>query len=256
MTLTKPVSAYLSEWTIPSPFGKENNVTPCYESLIGAGYALFKAEETNYSESSLEDYNVSGFEGCLRLLAKGGTPGDKNWCIWECGFYFLSALHRIVWVHERLIGIFACLPLSEDSQAQLSEIIGRKIGFNVLVKMAQKRIKKLEAFADKYALDGIKNAIQAYMTGSNEEISNSNCLYALRKRGNLQKHAIKGLTFLGPESSVSEDNSLAFKWELLSRDKKLGFALTAFDSVSSLYRDVHRLYFDDKIFRTQNPPPL
>lgn len=250
MPTLKPVADFFSNWSIPKPLRKENHVVPCYESLIGAGYALCKAEEKGYAESSLEEYDVSSLAGCLPLIAACRKPEGKNWKIWECGFYFLSALHRIVWVHERLLKIFACLPLAEDSDAHLNAESKIKIRFEELAKKAWERIGKFEAFSGVHALDGIKNALHACNRGSNKEISNSNCLSALRNRGNLQKHAIEGVTFLGPESSVPKENILAFKWELLSCEKKLDFALTAFDLVSSLYIDVHCLYFEDKIFRT------
>ncbi len=104
---------------LPYPATNEKHLCPCYEQLIGAAYGLISAGDYGILNRSLSDYHERVRPQLVPIMTAADrlpiAAKNKTWATWVSGFYFNTAIQRIIWATDRLVTIFAALPLSFNS---------------------------------------------------------------------------------------------------------------------------------------------
>lgn len=209
---------------------QERFLSPCYEQLRGAFYALDQADQNEFdSRPSLD------------VTKLDESQADQK--AWLAGFYFNSAVHRIAWATDRLLELFCYLPRESGQSLELYEW---QTSIGELRKVAGARLKE-QAFS---GCKGVKAALACLQPVDLwvNPVQPSNYLSVIRERVNVQKHAYEGFPY------VARPAANPGTWEHLpdgDREKMKWIRLAA-ALLADVYHDLHKLYFDDP--RVLHPP--
>jgi len=116
-----------------------------FELLTGAAYALLAAERHGFSRRDQRKYayhthvreNIASLVGEYSFAQQASDRAAFD--DWVSGFYFNSAVQRIVWAAERLLVAFAGIPCSCGQAPEVLED-GRP-GFGEIWKAASRRLE-------------------------------------------------------------------------------------------------------------------
>lgn len=240
--LTSIISKALSG--LPLPAHDEQHLCPCFEQIVGAAYGVIVAERYGIRTRSLKNYHDDVRLRLPSLLASEQVPPPATTgplATWASGFYFNNALQRIVWSGDRLLVAFARLPASCCPAAPQVVADNSDIGLSALLKDAKARL-------DHEHLSG-SSGVRAYyelldvrsFNPEEDDVTDKNYLRALRYDVNEAKHSIGGFR------RKSAGKGTRGPWASLEQDKQFYYVATAFLAVGNLYREMHRVYFVDKL---------
>lgn len=199
---------------------QERFLSPCYEQLRAAFYALDEADKNEFSSRRLAD-----------VTKLDDSPSDQK--AWLAGFFFNSAVHRIAWATDRLLELFCYLP---DRDHQDLELLQSQTGIRTLCTKAKARLK--EPTFNGCVHVGTVIAALSRANLWRDPVNLSNYLSIIRERGNVQKHAFEGFPY------IVRTTATAGTWDHLSDREKMEWVRKAADVLAKMYHDLYRLYFD------------
>lgn len=220
---------------------KDNYITPCYEQLVGAAYSLLQAEKFEFGHNTV--YEPGGLADVVCGSIGARIPQHPHWDTWVSGFYFNCALHRIAWATDRLLAIFSTLPQTSGR----SLLRNRLADIEEIKQLAAVRISDLRSIDPGLLL----SAVSATLSSLDNQgiplvpVSGRNFLSVIRWRVNIQKHAIEGLAYL--DEFRKDQSKPAGWWGSLTDRERLSWAAYAFNTVSQLYEEIHRLVFEQHV---------
>lgn len=221
------------------PPNKEGALSPCQQLLVGARYALIRAEQLHYPESG-DEYDPFKLAKETEAFGIEGTAGGDSQA-WMAGFYFNAGLQRIAWVAERVLAVFTFLPEKKTVIEEYPRLRGlcRTPRIRKLRVEAEQRLESLRK--RKVAIEPIRKAFEPILQDSKvdlvkDPVLENNCLQVIRQRVNSQKHAGLGLTHyeLNPKATTPVENS----WLALRYRQRFDFAGVAYRRTCDMYSRV------------------
>jgi len=222
----------------------------CYEQLVGAAYGITTAGDYGILNRSLTDYHNSVRLKLVPIMVAADrlpiTDKNKTWETWVSGFYFNTAMQRIIWATDRLLTISAGLPLSFDSDLPTVKKENPHF-FRDVVPTVRKRANHLQFRKEGRKLDGLVvflDLIEVEFDAHKHPITEQNYIRAIRWDVNQRKHALGGFH---RRSAGAEGTT----WPTIGQDKQVYFAIKAFCVSINLYRSVSSLYFGGQHFAVE-----
>jgi hypothetical protein len=256
----KVTSTALSSVLLPAQ--DEKHLCTCYEQLVGIGYSLRVAAAYGILNRRLDkEYHKDIRLKLCSLLNKSKQiprpPKPGPWATWACGFYFNAALNRIVWVGERLLKVFASLPMKccttapqpiQNQQGiKFPKNSKKESKFESMIKFAEKRLTHLKTDHPKESqLQGIMSFVKLVRDKpQNSVVKGNNYFAAIRWDVNEQKHSLG--SFRRSSASTVPITSAPRRWGQLRQNEQFEYSIKAFILICKLYSDIHKLYFERKI---------
>ncbi len=235
---------------VPLPIDNEKHLCPCYEQLVGIAYSLWVADEYGIQKRNLENYHNKVRLQLPKLFSSSVqvpfSQIPQEWATWVSGFYFNAALQRLTWVGDRLLTIFASLPMNcclhspLPSRKKLRDI-------EMIIGFVKNRFNHLEGhYKDNWHLLGLNSyllLVDINFNPKRDKIADSNYIRAIRWDVNNRKHSVGGF------DRSSAGRVVSGHWSSLGQDIQFTYAIRAFQAICELYRDLHECYFERKLFK-------
>jgi hypothetical protein len=233
---------------LPKPRMNEKHLCPCYEQIFGAFYSLVLSNKFGIKTRNLEDYHNQVRLKLAESLSESFYSFDsvtKEFSTWASGFYFNSAIQRLIWVADRVLTIFG--RLSARCCKDAPNFKTSNIGIKWILVDARTRLKH-ECF---YSASNIKKVVN--MLDNSEKfninkdiVTENNYLKAIRWDVNQRKHAIGGF-HRSSSNKVKEG-----PWVKLGQDQQFKYTIMAFDLICKAYSDLDNLYFEKNYFKNSD----
>lgn len=221
-----------------------------FEQLVGAGYALLLATRHGISGRNLENYNprvqsqiISHIEN--NFLGRGGKD-SRDFADWASGFYFNSAIQRIVWAGERLLLTCAGTSCSCRKRNAEGAVSRERPDFPKILKGAMTRLDHVQndhainlshcrAVMEQFNFQDSFGKKREYRRG--DPLDEAKILAMLRYDINNRKHRIYGRSLLLDRNSAGKGDRKT--WHSSGADYQMALACRAFQFVCDAYEELH-----------------
>jgi hypothetical protein len=228
-----------------------------FEQLVGGGYALLAAVQhgihrrdlNNHYNSRVQARVVSHIESFLLSAPVADPRGFEDW---TSGFYFKSAIQRIVWAGERLLLTFAAVDCACGSRAREQSVSSERPRWKDILDGALHRLDHVQnddavslpmcrALREQFVFRDKAGKAREYQR--DDLLDPKKVLAMLRYDGNNRKHRIYVRSELRDQMSAGKGDGK--KWCSSGADFQFDLAAEAFDLVCDAYEEL----------KTWNPAP-
>lgn len=213
-----------------------------YEQLHGAGYALLSAQRHGVYERDLRKYHARVRTKVVSSIlehADTGEPSDKSaFDNAIAGFYFNSAIQRIVWASERLVVTFITLQCACGHRPPEKNAKSRNFG--ELLRSAGRRMNHLRLEDDK-PLKAVSEMLKQFPEreyGDKSKYNPSETLAMLRYDVNSRKHAVYGPLARDRKSANFACRATPENWSDAPQNCQMHLACVAFEAVCRVYNEL------------------
>jgi hypothetical protein len=227
-----------------------------FEQLLGAGYALLAATKYGIYHRNLDHYNPqvqAKVTAHLEALFVQSTVGDPcRFGDWVSGFYFNSAIQRIVWAGERLLLTCAVVDCRCGKRTTEQSVASDRPRWQEVLNGSLSRLDHIQNDDDIY-LSKCRAVREQFIfrdeAGKTREyrrddpLDRSKILAMLRHNVNNRKHRIYIRAELRDQESAKQGDNK--KWSSCGADTQMDLAREAFDLVCDAYEEL----------RAWNPKP-
>jgi len=236
---------------LPIPPEEDICLCSCYEQLIGAAYSLLTADIYGIQTRDTKGYHYAVRVKLSQLLLNATDlpfrPTGGPCATWASGFYFNTALQRIVWTGERLLKIFASLRITCCNDALTRKNYNLK-GIGPIKGSVDKRLRHLTA---KHNRGNQLIALQTLydLTAINrvdldkDDVTDANYFGAIREDVNMRKHSL---------GAFNRSSTLSTKWSGL-KERQVMYAVKAFCVVCRVYAELDQYCFREKLLELPVP---
>jgi hypothetical protein len=219
-----------------------------FEQLTGAGYSLFAAIRYRIYERDLSRYNqrvqsvvVSEIE---KMFTVAEAPDHSGIGDWLSGFYFNSAIERIVWAGERLLLTLATVqcPCGRATEARVG---GEKPGWPSILAGSLSRLEHLWN-DDHLAFEHCRAVREQFIYRDSaakqreyrraDPLDKGKTLAMLRYAVNNRKHKVYRRGQVRDQESAGKGDNRT--WSTSGADFQMDLVVEAFDLLARSYREL------------------
>ncbi len=214
-----------------------------FEQLQGAAYALLAAERHGVYERNFHEYHAKVRAKVVALIlqhAANEKLSDKDaFDNAVAGFYFNSAIQRIVWAAERLVTAFVSVECSCCGAVERSAIC-KTSHFSDFLKDARRRLKHIGSSGGQGFLE-VSKFLQLFTRKPYRRESPydpGHILAMLQYDVNNRKHAIYGPLARDRKTADLRGNAKPSRWSNAPQHVQMHLSCAAFEAVCRAYDEL------------------
>jgi hypothetical protein len=220
-----------------------------FDQLVGGGYALLAATQHGIHRRDLDHYNTrvqKKIVSCLESFSLSNFQLDtKGLGDWFSGFYFKSAIQRLVWAAERLLLTCASVNCPCGHRKTEQPVIDERPRWPQVLDGALQRLDHVQNDHGKY-LSKCRAVREQFILRDNsgkareyrrdDPLDHNKALAMLRYDVNNRKHRIYIRSKLRDQMSAGKGDSK--KWCSSGADFQFALAVEVFGLVSEAYEEL------------------